>query len=98
MTVELSIPSYLKKYTGDNEVLRFNAGTIFSIIEQINKNYPDLADKLLENGSLKSLFMLFSLNNSRNDSSDKKNSRITDFNTIIKDGQRLKLLSVVAGG
>jgi molybdopterin converting factor small subunit len=98
MAINLIIPSYLKKYTGKIENLKLDPGTVFFILKQIENKYPDLSDKILENGNLKPLYMLLELNTKNNSYSFKKSKRITDFNTIIKDGQNLRLIAIVAGG
>jgi molybdopterin synthase sulfur carrier subunit len=56
MSVEVKIPTVLRKHTNDQAVLAASGSTIRELIEDIASTYPDFREKVLaEGGELQGL-------------------------------------------
>ncbi len=91
MSIPVNIPTPLRGLTGDKETVEATGATIAEIIDDLNKQYPGIGERLLkEDGSL-SRFVLICLN-------DEDVRFLDDKATAVKEGDEVSIVPAVAGG
>jgi len=93
MKITISIPNFLKKNTGsDNLKLEFNQDNIrlIDVLRELEERVPQAKGRVLKEGSLNN-FITYFVNN--------ESSRLLQHGaTSLKDGDHLTLISAIAGG
>ena len=90
MTIEVRIPTILRPYTKDQKIVSAQGATLFDVINDLEKNYRGLADRLIENGELRKFINIYI-----NDEDVRFSGGLT---TSTKDGDSITILPAVAGG
>jgi len=92
MTIYLEIPSTLRKFCGNVPVLALEAGTVDELIRVLKNLYSEFAEKIFdEEGNLKGFVSIYigeeSINMPKN-----------GVNRNLPDGERITIISAIAGG
>jgi sulfur-carrier protein len=91
MSVEVKIPTVLRKHTNNEAVLQANGGTIRELIEDIAGKFPDFKDKVLaEGGELHRFINVYA--------NDEDVRYLEGLDTKVADGDSVAILPAVAGG
>jgi sulfur-carrier protein len=91
MTVEVKIPTVLRKHTNNEGVLQASGGTIRELIEDIAGTFPDFKDKVLaEGGELHRFINVYA--------NDEDVRYLEGLDTKVQDGDSVAILPAVAGG
>ncbi len=53
MAVKVRIPTPLQRITGGNEEIEANAATVIELINDLDKNYPGIAERVSEKGKIR---------------------------------------------
>ncbi|HRJ72778.1 MAG TPA: MoaD/ThiS family protein [Terrimicrobiaceae bacterium] len=91
MPTLVRIPTPLRKLTGENEVVPAEGSTIGEILDQLNKTYPGLTERICdEQGNIRRFVNVF-LN-------DEDIRFLDEKNTAVKDGDEISIVPAIAGG
>jgi molybdopterin synthase sulfur carrier subunit len=91
MSVEVKIPTVLRKHTNNEAVLQANGGTIRELIEDIAGKFPDFKEKVLaEGGELHRFINVYA--------NDEDVRYLEGLDTNVADGDSVAILPAVAGG
>ena len=91
MAVKIKIPVSLRRFTDGTEYISTVQGRFSVILEDIKKSYPLLFKKIATSqGDLKGYVMIF------REGPDIKD--VVRENTLVEDGQELRILLAVGGG
>ncbi|MHB1003578.1 MAG: ubiquitin-like small modifier protein 1 [Thermoleophilia bacterium] len=90
MSVQVRIPSQLRQLTGGEGLVEIDAGTVGSIIMELENNSPGIAERLLDNGELRRFINVYV---------DGEDVRFEDgLETKVNDGSEVSIVPAVAGG
>ncbi len=91
MPVKVRIPTPLRKITKDNDEVLAEGTTVTEVIEDLEKNYPGLKERICEDdGNLRRFVNLY-LND--------EDIRFKDnLNTSVSDNDELSIIPAIAGG
>ncbi|MHB0915660.1 MAG: ubiquitin-like small modifier protein 1 [Thermoleophilia bacterium] len=90
MSVKVRIPSQLRQLTGGEGLVEIDAGTVGSIIMELENNSPGIAERLLDNGELRRFINVYV---------DGEDVRFEDgLETKVNDGSEVSIVPAVAGG
>ncbi len=91
MAVKVRIPTPLRKVTNDQEEVSAEGANVKEVIEDLEKNYPGLKERICEeDGSLRRFVNLY-LNDE--DIRFKEN-----LDTILSDSDEISIIPAIAGG
>lgn len=91
MPVNVRIPTPLRKLTQDKDVVQAAPGTVAGVIDDLNRQFPGLRDRLCdESGELRRFVNIY-LN-------DQDIRFAQGKNTPVKDGDELTIIPAIAGG
>lgn len=91
MTVEVRIPTVFRKFTDQQSSVEVDAGTIATLIEQLDKRFPGFGDQLLtEDGQLHRFVNVYV--------NDEDIRYLEKLDTKASEGDTVSLLPSVAGG
>ena len=91
MTVEVKIPTVLRKHTNNEAVLQANGGTIRELIEDIAGTFPEFREKVIaEGGELHRFINVYA--------NDEDVRYLEGLDTKVADGDSVAILPAVAGG
>ena len=90
MAVTVKIPVPLQRITQGKEEVEGAAGTIISLINDLEKNYPGLAERITEDGKLRRFVNVYV---NEEDVRFMKNEE-----TEVKDGDEVSIVPAIAGG
>lgn len=89
--VKVRIPTPLRKLTGDNEEVSVNGSNIKEVIDDLEKNYPGIKERICDEGGALRRFVNFYLND--------EDIRFKDnLETALSDGDELSIIPAIAGG
>ncbi|MEK7773319.1 MAG: ubiquitin-like small modifier protein 1 [Deltaproteobacteria bacterium] len=91
MPVKVRIPTPLRKLTNGSDEVTVQGGNITEIIEDLEKNYPGLKERICEADGKLRRFVNIYLNDE--DIRFKKN-----MDTEIKDSDEVSIIPAIAGG
>lgn len=91
MPVTVRVPTPLRKLTGDEEVVLVQAGTIASAIAELERRFPGIAERLVdEKGEVRRFVNVYV---------NEEDIRFRNNNgTPIKDGDEVSIIPAIAGG
>ena len=91
MSVKVRIPTPLRKLTKDQDEVTAEGTTVAEVIEDLEKNYPGIKERICEpDGSLRRFVNLY-LND--------EDIRFKDnLETAVKDNDELSIIPAIAGG
>jgi molybdopterin synthase sulfur carrier subunit len=90
MSIEVRIPTILRPYTKDQKTVEANGSSLSGVIADLDSNYAGLAERLLENGSLRRFINVYI--------NDEDVRFLGGLDAQIKDGDSITILPAVAGG
>ncbi|GBE03948.1 MAG TPA: MoaD/ThiS family protein [Nitrospirae bacterium] len=90
MAVKVKIPVPLQRLTQGKEEVEGAAGTIISLVNDLDQQYPGLAERISENGKLRRFVNIYV---NEEDVRFMKNEE-----TEVKDGDEISIVPAIAGG
>lgn len=91
MTVEVQIPSVLKKLTGGARSVRGQGQTVQELLENLDREYPGMKKQLTSDNGQLHRFVNIYLN-------DEDIRFLQQMETPVKDGDTVSILPAIAGG
>lgn len=91
MAINVRIPTPLRKVTKDKDIVQVSGATITEIVEDLEKQYPGLKERLCdERGELRRFVNIY-LN-------DEDIRFAQGKQTPVKDGDEISIIPAIAGG
>ncbi len=91
MAVKVRIPTPLRKLTGGADEVSVEGSTVAEVIEDLEKNYPGIRERICEEDGRLRRFVNLYVND--------EDIRFKDnMNTALKDGDELSIVPAIAGG
>ena len=90
MAVTVKIPVPLQRLTQGKEEVEGETGTVMSLINNLDKTYPALAERISEDGKLRRFVNIYV---NEEDVRFMKNEE-----TEVKDGDEVSIVPAIAGG
>lgn len=90
MAVKVKIPVPLQRITQGKEEVEGAAGTVISLINDLDQKYPGLAERISEDGKLRRFVNIYV---NEEDVRFMKNEE-----TEVKDGDEVSIIPAIAGG
>jgi sulfur-carrier protein len=91
MPVSVRIPTPLRKLTENQEVVDGQGDTIREILDNLEKNYPGLKERVCdEQGSVRRFVNIFV--------NDEDIRFLQDTATVVKSGDEVSIVPAIAGG
>ena len=91
MSVEVRVPSVLRKHTGGVRVVQSAAGTVSTVIDDLDRQFPGLKGELMTDEGQMRQFVNVYVN-------DEDIRYLNRLNTSVADGDQVAILPAVAGG
>ena len=88
--IEVRIPTILRPYTKDAKVVSADGADLKSLISDLDRQYPGLAERLLEDGALRRFINIYV--------NDEDVRFLGSLEAPVKDGDSVTILPAVAGG
>ncbi len=90
MAVKVRIPTPLQRITGGKEEVEANIGYVIDLINDLDKNYPGIAERISEEGKIRRFVNIYI---------NEEDIRFLDGeNTMVKDGDEVSIVPAIAGG
>ncbi|TAN43028.1 MAG: MoaD/ThiS family protein [Nitrospirae bacterium] len=90
MAVKVRIPTPLQKLTQGSEEVEGKAGTVIELINDLDKRYPGIAERLSEGGKVRRFVNLYV---------NEEDIRFAQAEqTLVKDGDEVSIVPAIAGG
>lgn len=90
MSITVSIPTILRSYTANARSVDAAGDTLTDVISDLDKQFPGLGDRLLENGELRRFVNIYI--------NDEDVRFLGSLNAPLSDGDTITVLPAVAGG
>jgi sulfur-carrier protein len=90
MTVKVRIPTPLQRLTQGQEEVEGIPGTIIAVVNELDKSYPGIAERISENGKIRRFVNIY-LN-------DEDIRFLNAEETPVKDGDEVSIVPAIAGG
>lgn len=91
MTIQVRIPTPLKKLTGDQDVILAIGNTVGEVIQWLTETYPGLRERLRdEEGKLRRFINIYV--------NDEDIRFREDLETPLKEGDQISIIPAIAGG
>lgn len=90
MAVTVKIPVPLQRLTQGKEEVEGAAGTIISLINDLEQKYPGLAERITENGKLRRFVNVYV--------NEEDVRFMENEETEVKDGDEVSIVPAIAGG
>ncbi len=91
MAVKVRIPTPLRKLTNNQEEVSAEGATVAGVIEDLERNYPGLKERICDaDGNLRRFVNIY-----LNDEDIRFKDNLT---TEVKDGDELSIIPAIAGG
>ncbi len=90
MAVKVRIPTPLQRLTQGQEEVEGTTGTIISLVDDLDKRFPGIAERISENGKIRRFVNIY-LN-------DEDIRFLSVEETIVKDGDEVSIVPAIAGG
>ena len=91
MAVNVLIPTPLRKFTGEQETVSVSAGTIASLITDLESQYPGIAARLTDDSGELRRFINIYVN-------EEDIRFLEGKDTPINDGDNVSIVPAIAGG
>lgn len=91
MSVEVRVPTVLRKHTGGARVVVAEGATVAALIDQLDKQFPGLKSEILQGDGQVRQFVNIYVN-------DEDIRYLDRLDTKVQDGDSLAILPAVAGG
>ena len=91
MSVEVQVPTVLRKHTNGERVVRTDGATVAAVIENLEAQYPGLREELrADDGQIRQFVNIYV--------NDEDIRYLGRLDTPVSDGDRLAILPALAGG
>ena len=90
MAVKVRIPTPLQRLTQGKEEVEAAAGTIISLVVDLDKTYPGLAERVSEGGKIRRFVNIYV--------NDEDIRFLNAEDTQVKDGDEVSIVPAIAGG
>ena len=90
MAVKVRIPTPLQRLTQGQEEVDGVPGTIMSLVDELERKYPGIAERISENGKIRRFVNIY-LN-------DEDIRFLNAEETAVKDGDEVSIVPAIAGG
>ncbi|HYQ47939.1 MAG TPA: MoaD/ThiS family protein [Thermodesulfovibrionales bacterium] len=90
MAVKVRIPTPLQKLTQGKEEVDGQAGTIIALVNELDRQYPGLAERVSENGKIRRFVNIYV--------NDEDIRFLNAEETAVKDGDEVSIVPAIAGG
>jgi molybdopterin synthase sulfur carrier subunit len=90
MTVKVRIPTPLQRLTQGQEEVDGVTGSIISLVNELDRKYPGIAERISENGKIRRFVNIY-LN-------DEDIRFLNAEETMVKDGDEVSIVPAIAGG
>lgn len=90
MSITVSIPTILRTYTANARSVDAEGNTLNEIIANLEKQFPGIGDRLLENGELRRFVNIYI--------NDEDVRFLGSLQASLADGDTVTVLPAVAGG
>jgi sulfur-carrier protein len=90
MAVKIRIPTPLQRLTQGQEEVEGGPGTIITVVNELDKKYPGIAERISENGKIRRFVNIY-LN-------DEDIRFLNAEETAVKDGDEVSIVPAIAGG
>ena len=90
MAVKVRIPTPLQRLTQGKEEVEGASGTIISLVNDLDKLYPGLAERVSENGKIRRFVNIYV--------NDEDIRFVNKEDTVLKDGDNISIVPAIAGG
>ena len=88
--IDVRIPTILRPYTKDAKVVQVEGSSLTAVISDLDRQFPGLADRLLEDGALRRFINIYV--------NDEDVRFLGGLEAPLKDGDSVTILPAVAGG
>jgi len=90
MAVKVRIPTPLQRITQGKEEVEGSAGTIINLINDLEKKYPGMAERISEGGKVRRFVNIYV---------NEEDIRFLQAEeTLLKDGDEVSIVPAIAGG
>jgi sulfur-carrier protein len=90
MAVKVRIPTPLQKLTQGKEEVNGSAGTVIALVNELDKNYPGLAERVSESNKIRRFVNIYV--------NDEDIRFLNAEETLVKDGDEVSIVPAIAGG
>ena len=90
MAVKVRIPTPLQRLTQGKEEVEGSGGTIISLVNDLDRQYPGLAERVSENGKIRRFVNIYV--------NDEDIRFLNAEETLVKDGDEISIVPAIAGG
>ena len=90
MAVKVRIPTPLQRLTQGKEEVEGKPGTVISIVQDLDRQYPGLAERVSENGKIRRFVNMYV--------NDEDIRFLQAEETQVKDGDEVSIVPAIAGG
>ncbi|MEI6405035.1 MAG: MoaD/ThiS family protein [Actinomycetes bacterium] len=90
MSITVSIPTILRTYTANARSVDADGNTLNEVIANLEKQFPGIGDRLLENGELRRFVNIYI--------NDEDVRFLGSLQASLADGDTVTVLPAVAGG
>jgi len=90
MSIEVRIPTILRPFTKDQKKVEASGSTLSGVIDDLDIQYPGMAERLIENGALRRFINIYI--------NDEDVRFMGGLEASTKAGDSITILPAVAGG
>ena len=90
MAVKVKIPVPLQRLTQGKEEVEGEAGTVISLVNDLNQKYPGLAERISENGKIRRFVNVYV--------NEEDIRFLKSEDTSVRDGDTVSIVPAIAGG
>lgn len=90
MAVKVKIPVPLQRITQGKEEVEAEAGTVISLVNDLNQKYPGLAERISENGKIRRFVNIYI--------NEEDIRFLKSEDTSVNDGDVVSIVPAIAGG
>ncbi|MBF0343208.1 MAG: MoaD/ThiS family protein [Nitrospirae bacterium] len=90
MSVKVRIPTPLQRLTEGKQEVEANAGTVISIIGDLDTRYPGIAERISEGGKIRRFVNIYV--------NEEDIRFLKAEESVLKDGDELSIVPAIAGG
>ncbi len=90
MAVKVKIPTPLQRITEGKDEVEANAGTIIEIVDDLEKKYPGIAERISEGGKIRRFVNIYV--------NEEDMRFLSSEETKVNDGDEISIVPAIAGG
>jgi len=90
MAVKVRIPTPLQRLTQGKEEVEGKPGSVISLVQDLDRQYPGLAERVSENGKIRRFVNMYV--------NDEDIRFLQAEETQVKDGDEVSIVPAIAGG